>query len=127
MFENPGEKIKNASKALFYLALISSAIVLIIGFVMLSDSEATGWLYILCSLLLVFASYLSSLFIYGFGEIVEKYQTDSPRKIETESNPNDNKSGLNKDEEMYMLDNLLNYGLITNEEYEEKKKSIFKQ
>ena len=148
MFENPGEKIRKSSKALFYLALISSAVVLIIGFVMLSkgddyhydglhflgkyyesssDLKVTGWLYILYSLLLVFASYLSSLLIYGFGEIVEKKQTDSAKEIEPESKPADNKSELNKDEEMYMLDNLLSYGLITNEEYEEKKKSIFKE
>ena len=92
-----------------------------------SDLKVTGWLYILYSLLLVFASYLSSLLIYGFGEIVEKNQTDSPKEIEPESNPADNKSELNKDEEMYMLENLLSYGLITNEEYEEKKKSIFKE
>ena len=39
MFENPGEKIRKSSKALFYLALISSAVVLIIGFVMLSKGD----------------------------------------------------------------------------------------
>lgn len=76
MFENPGEKIKKASKILFCLGLIASAILMFLGLI-----SARG-LYILYSLLLAFAIYLNSLLIYGFGVIVDKFSTDDTKSKE---------------------------------------------
>lgn len=136
MFENSSEKIKNASKILFYLALASATILLILGFVMIaksedcyhdyflgkyyeygSDLEEVGYMYVLYSIILVPMSYISSLLMYGFAELLEnsianKQKTEKANITPTESTKTD------------VLDNLLANGLITLEEYEEKKNSI---
>lgn len=136
MFENSSEKIKDASKILFYLALAAAAILLILGFVMIdksehcyhdyfmgtyyeygSDLKAVGVMYILYSIILLPVSYISSLLMYGFSELIENSFSNKTKTEKADS-------AQAKYDENNILDNLLVNGLITQEEYEEKKNSI---
>lgn len=185
MFDNPSEKIKNAANILFRLSLICSAIILIVGFGMFikaandsydieflgkcyesdDDLKAAGWMNVLYSILLVPASYLSSLLIYGFGELIEKNEIFAEALSSQKTKPDIYKSLSNGDtykspanntayndfpshqwrcnncgkmisgdfcpvcdkeaaDKLYELDSLLKSGLITDEEYNEKKNEL---
>lgn len=67
LFGNPGRKIKVVSFVWFILEVVVSVIG---GFVMIAEEEAFAGLLII--LLGVGASYLSTLVLYAFGELVEK-------------------------------------------------------
>jgi len=69
MYNNIGSKIKIAAQILFVLGVIGS---IIFGFVICFGSEdfnAIGLLYILLGGL---SSWISTLLMYGFGELIEK-------------------------------------------------------
>ena len=69
MYDNIGSKIKIVAQILFVLGVIGS---IIFGFVICFGSEdfkAIGFLYILLGGL---SSWLSTLLMYGFGELIER-------------------------------------------------------
>lgn len=91
MYDNIGSKIKIVAQILFVLGVIGS---IIFGFVICFGSEdfnAIGFLYILLGGLI---SWLSTLLMYGFGELIErvcsidkKPPTDtSPRIVNKQEN-----------------------------------------
>jgi len=104
LFSFPGEKIKKASKLLFVIGIISAAILLIIAFVAFvksgdygrieflgedyhpSDLVFVGLLYLVYSVIVVLASYLSSLFMYGFGELVENSWLNDSKPVKNKTN-----------------------------------------
>ncbi len=75
MFDNVGRQIKSFAKVLFYLGVVGSFIG---GLVLLAmGSEAwEGGTFIIAGLLLIvvgtLVSWISSLLLYGFGELIEK-------------------------------------------------------
>ncbi len=84
MFKNVGKSIKQVAKAVFVVEVI----VAIIGAVYLLDvsidtEEGIYFIWALASLIGGFAvAWLSSLMIYGFGELVDIAQENSGRKDE---------------------------------------------
>ena len=65
MFENIGMKIKNLALLICWLGIIAS---LILGIYQFNYSAITGIVIIIIGSLM---SWISSFFIYGFGEIIE--------------------------------------------------------
>ncbi len=109
MYSNIGGKIKVFAKV---IACIGVVICIIYGFVMLVSMEGMALIGLLIMTVGSLLSWLSSLVLYGFGELVEnssiianKKNTDIP-KISA------------KDE---TLEKWCKDGLITEEEYQAKK------
>lgn len=75
MFDNVGDKIQKGAKILWGISIFCSIIVVIQGF-RISNTRyefnfGIFFLYILLSLFILVLSYISSLVLYGFGEILE--------------------------------------------------------
>ena len=66
MYEKIGEKIKGLAIATFIVEVIASVI---IGIVFLADGEWMGILILFCGPIV---AWVSSWFLYGFGEIIDK-------------------------------------------------------
>lgn len=66
VFEDIGAKIKIVSKVLCWVGIIAAVIA---AFVMFSLDEEAGLLFLIAGPLL---SWINSLFVYGFGELIEK-------------------------------------------------------
>lgn len=114
LFGNSGKKIK-------LLSIISfigiSLLGIIIGIVMSIDDDAIFLLFIPLSPL---AGWLINLFIYSYGEIVDricrieqKISDNGNQNVETPSTMKQNNNSSKKTK----LDSLLTQGLITEEEY----------
>lgn len=73
MFENVGEKIMKCAKILFWIGVGFSAIAFIVLFVLAIDyEEGEMFLYgLLAGGLGVLSSWISSLFLYAFGQLVD--------------------------------------------------------
>jgi len=78
IFSEVGDKIKGFSKFLFIICTIASIIMAIVIFINSSDNSynddesitnAVAWCYLLIGPI---ASYLSSLLLYGFGELINR-------------------------------------------------------
>lgn len=67
MFENVGDKIKVFSKVLFFITVVLAGI-----YFLDKPEEASGGSYALISLYMVLIGWVLSLFMYGFGEVIEK-------------------------------------------------------
>ncbi len=92
MFDNIGGKIKVLAQVICCIGIIASVILALIMFITASDtygSEADtctflGFLFLIGGTL---GSWISSFFIYGFGELIEKAseiaQNTKPTKTET--------------------------------------------
>lgn len=76
MFEDIGAKIKIVSKVFCWVSIIVSVIAAFVMFSKAGESYSTEDFYIGmgCVFLIVFplSSWLTSLFVYGFGELIEK-------------------------------------------------------
>ena len=76
VFEDIGAKIKAVTKVFCWVSIIVSVIAAFVMFYMAGESYYTAGLYtgIGFALLIVFplGSWLTSLFVYGFGELIEK-------------------------------------------------------
>ena len=80
MFENVGRKIKGLAKVLFWVEVV---IFCIVGFVsMVENSVLAGLLFIAMGVL---GGWISAMFLYGFGEIIDKL-TDIEKNTHTEVN-----------------------------------------
>lgn len=109
MFNNIGGKIKTLAKFVAWIGIIGS----IIGGIALIATDdafiATGIIVLLGGSLL---SWIGSFFTYGFGELIERTCL-----IEERSRIS---SGFTGGSRHRQLDHLLTYGLITEEEYNQK-------
>lgn len=95
LFSNPGEKIKRIATVAFWLEVAAEIISLLIGlFVMLIEDFETFIVMFLCSpfalAAAVFVAWLTSLFIYGFGELIEK-TSDTADELEKLNSKDNNK------------------------------------
>lgn len=109
MFENIGGKIKTLAKVLFWIEAIAA---IIVGFALIGDTNGLSLLYALAG---GFVAWVSSWFLYGFGEIIDKLCA-----IERNTRGGERKSTTqtNEDEKRISnLERLRSQGLITEEEY----------
>ena len=116
MFDNIGSKIKMVAKVVFWIDIIASCS---IGIIFLADGDEIMALIGLSVIVLgCLLSWAGSLFVYGFGQLIENSdflvaekkgnKAEMPRPVET---ANDKVATLNKWKEQ---------GLITEEEYNQK-------
>ncbi|MBR2927303.1 MAG: SHOCT domain-containing protein [Clostridia bacterium] len=128
LYENVGKKIKALAAICFLLQsalfVLAGVIALIINF---SDSHDDMFLYTLYALALIVLgplySWISSLALYGFGDLVDscaqiKLNTQSDEekaKIIEKKKTNEEAARRKK------LDDLFISGMITAEEYQQKK------
>ena len=122
MYENIGKKIKLLAKLLFG---ILSAIGVIGGIVIISIDEDIAFIGAILIFLLPLVAWISSWFLYGFGEIIDKL-TDIENNTRNVSANSKRKSQaeINNEEKIKKLENLLVQGLITKEEYDESISKI---
>ncbi len=116
MFENIGGKIKGLSVAIFLIVAIGSVI---LGLSML---EVTDGVSLILSLIGVLIAWISSWFLYGFGEIIDKLCEIemNTRRIEKNTGIVDGQYAkqFNRDfERINKIKDLYSKGLITEEEY----------
>ncbi len=135
MFENVGGKLKVLAQVIFYIELI---VIIFIGILLLGNGIETLWIAVLVIVVGGLLAWISSWFLYGFGEIVDKVgkieentrnQTNTPQTIYKEEktgrfayldNQKSNMEELQeKQKRIGELNNLLYKGLITQEEYDQ--------
>ena len=77
MFDNISEKIKTAANVICWLGIIANIIAAIVMFVAADQTEAFGLIGLGIALLILgpILSWVFSLFIYGFGELIESNNT----------------------------------------------------
>lgn len=112
MFNNIGKKFKVLAKVMFWLQAIGAVIT---GIILLAEGEDETLIY---SLLLILVgplyAWISSWFIYGFGELIDK-----AADIEYNTRGGKGKGASRAaDEKIQKYEKLLKQGLITAEEYQ---------
>ena len=70
MFENPGRKVKTFASFLF----IISAVVGLISAILTATQVHSFWTFLLIFGATLLGAYLTSLFLYGFGELIDSTQ-----------------------------------------------------
>lgn len=124
MFKNIGGKIKGLAKAFFILGAI---VPIIVGIVLMSSDENMVLVGILVMVGGFVVAWISSWFLYGFGELIDKtcaierntrgYKRliDAQSKVDsegiTESQSKEDSERIKK------IEHLRSQGLITEEEY----------
>ena len=120
MFENIGGKIKTLAKVLCWAGIIVSLIIGIFFLTIAEDSYSKEELYIVLGIGFIFVapllSWISSFFLYGFGELIE---TNCEIARNTQYNNGQSYNCISDRDKK--LDDLLKSGLITQEEYEAKR------
>ena len=81
MFNNPGKKIKILATVMFWLEVVGSVITAIV-----LSAEAEDAIYLLLAPAGFASAWLLSLFVYAFGELVEK-ATSIDEKMDKKSAP----------------------------------------
>ncbi len=129
MFEDIGAKIKIVSKVFCWIFIILSVIAAFVMFSKAGESYRTedfyigmGWVFLIVFPL---SSWLTSLFVYGFGELIEKTteiakNTRNGDLIKSTTEIAENTQEQTKDEtSQNKMDELYKMGLVTKEEYAE--------
>ena len=84
MFSNPGSKIKKVSVVLFWFTICASVILALVFGIDTHYSwgreySTVNWAVILLCLVVVpVVSYITTIFLVGFGELVENSKKDTP-------------------------------------------------
>ena len=113
MFENIGGKTKSLAKIVCWLGIIGSVIG---GFVYVYiNNDGVLFLFIAGGGSLI--SWLSSFFVYGFGELIDSVQS-LDKKIRSEIAIPKNNNDSQFKQSIRILGDLRNKGLITEEEYQ---------
>lgn len=114
MYENIGGKIKGLAKAVF---IIETIITVIAGIILMSMDEDLSLLGFFVMFVGPLASWLSSLLLYGFGELIDKAS-----EIERNTRAGEIKSETQAkidSERVSKIEKLRSQGLITEEEYQQ--------
>ena len=115
MYDNIGGKIKGLAKATFIIGIIGAIIVGIV--MMVSSDEILIFLGLVVMFIAPVIVWISSLFLYGFGELIDKVSD-----IERNTRGGERKS-LKQDkvdsERIQKIEKLRSQGLITEEEYQQ--------
>ncbi len=117
IYDDVGAQIKGLAKVLFVLEVIASAIAAITFLVGAMDSygsEAEVISFIVVLIVGPLAAWVTNIPLYGFGELIEK-----ATKIEYNTKTKANRNATNSvdKERISKLENLLEKGLITEQEY----------
>lgn len=129
MFNDIGEKIKILARCVCWIGIIASVIIAFIMFSKVDEVsyrqeglyKGLGYCFLFVGPLL---SWISSLLLYGFGELVD---TNSQIVDYIDKKDADRRKGnsfvstVAEDKREKELDELLRMNLITKEEYEEKR------
>ena len=120
MYDNIGGKLKLLAKIIFYVQAISSAIGGLAVAAIDDDMVVYGLLIFLLGPL---CAWVSSWFLYGFGELIETNSIIA-KKISGEALPQSNTApkaadAPKKDDRLERLDRLYADGLITEQEYQQ--------
>lgn len=119
MFNNIGKKIKALAKVICWIQIVIYIITAIVMFIIASDTYTEGlYIAIAFAFLIIgpFFAWLSSFFIYGFGELIDK-----ACEIERNTRGGEIKSNTQiqlDNERKSKIENLRLQGLITEEEYQ---------
>lgn len=120
MFDNIGKKIKSLASILCWVGIIAYIILAIIMFAIAADAYDEE-LYITLGVIFLFVgplmSWISSFFMYGFGELIDK-----ACDIERNTRGGERKSVAQakvETERIEKLERLRSQGLITEEEYQQ--------
>ena len=109
MFNNVGAKLKATAKVIVWIGI---TVCIISGFVMLVSAEDAVLIGLLIMTVGSLLSWISSLLLYGFGELIENSQIIADKK---------NTAFLRKNAKDEALEKWRNKGLITEEEYQAAK------
>lgn len=113
MYDNIGNKIKGLAKAVFVIETIMSVIA---GFILLTIDEDLSLIGFFLMIVGPLVSWLSSLLLYGFGELIDK-----ANEIERNTRGSDIKSETEAkidSDRVVRIEKLRSQGLITEEEYQ---------
>ena len=114
MFDNIGGKIKGLAKAIFYVEAVAAFIA---GIVIMSEGDEMILFGLLIWVVGPLVAWVSSWFLYGFGEIIDKLCA-----IERNTRGGERKSEAQEkidSERISKIENLRSQGLITEEEYQQ--------
>lgn len=135
MFERSGEKIKKVSTTVFYINLAIAMIVVIIA--IFSGGMSTAMPLLIVAAIIVMLAWISSLFLYAFGDLVESNQRilellqgsmNQEKTQKLTSNAQYKKENSNEKIIQYsivQLIELFEMGKITKEEFLSKKKNYW--
>ena len=125
MYEDIGKKIKGLAKAVFIIEAIAAVIG---GFVMMAEDGDMALIGLLSITVGILVAWVSSWFVYGFGELIDKVcdierhmrgEEPEPEFIQV---PDYRVAEFQKqtgDERLSRLENLRSQGLISEEEYQQ--------
>lgn len=116
MFDNIGKKIKTLTKILVWIGIVASIIAGLALLIISGEARDYGQLIGLGLVFLIggpFLSWVSSFFMYGFGELIDK-TCDIQATV---CSSNVEKIDFIEQKRREKLDRLLKQGLITQEEY----------
>ena len=118
MFDNIGKKIKTLATVLCWGGIVASVIVAMMMFMLAEDSAeefmGPGLFFLIIGPL---SSWISSFFVYGFGELIDK-----ACDIERNTRGGERKSAAQakvETERIEKLERLRSQDLITEEEYQQ--------
>ncbi len=138
MFNDIGGKIKGLAAVVCWFGIFGSIIAAIAFFVKANDTWSNEEFYTMLGFVFLFAgplfSWISSLFIYGFGELIDKTKQiymqvadpniDADKPIIADGSPNENdtntqtQSTNSSEDHLKKLAKLHRTGLMTEEEFD---------
>ena len=121
MFNNIGGKIKGLAKAIVILAIIYA---IILAIFLLAIDNTAGAVSLPVIILIPVIAWISSWTLYGFGELIDKVtQIEENTRNKPQQTQNQSDSTLS----VSRLDKLRDEGIISEEEYEEKRAKLVQQ
>ena len=115
MYDNIGKKLKGLAKAMCIIETIGGVIA---GIVMMADGgDEEIFIGFLIMALSFFVAWVSSWFLYGFGELVDKV-TDIERNTRSGERKSETQAKIDS-ERIDKIEKLRSQGLITEEEYQQ--------
>lgn len=119
MFENIGSKIKGLAS---FMCWIGIGVSIIGGIIMWNTDDLIGWGFV-TMIVGSFFSWISSVLLRGFGELVENSAIIAGKDIKREIDKA-TKTTKVAEEKIEKLNSLKNNGCITEEEYNKKKSEL---
>ena len=120
MFENIGKKIKTIAALETKIGIIVS---IIIGLRLMNSSTELGILIIIGGSWL---SWVSSIYVYGFGELIEK-TSEIAHNTSKKGSADSFTSKMDKEQKLTTLLQWKESGLITEEEFNHKKRGLLNE
>jgi len=120
MFDNIGKKMKTLASLEITLGIVVS---IIIGIIVMSEVLLLGIVVIIVG---SWISWVSSIFMYGFGELIEK-TSEIAHNTSKKGSAGTLTSKMENEQKLATLLQWKENGLISDEEYELKKQALLKE